>query len=279
MAYSYSLDSFNFEGYGDNPALSNARSKTDKNIAGLVQTTAENEVTYYNYANLEEISFGSDQEVSIAKLRFTSAQQTTVKILHEFIFDMLADLSQNCSYEVRYYLDEELLTYTPYEQIKGIYGGQSGITELSICRDFFYILKDVEPNITHTWDVRVITHGIQNTTIDVNNAHVTLEGQRMYGEDYFDGFIEARDNLTIIPLGALGLVSVVDGATIDLRNATISTASDNIAMYSVATMQLLPITEGTGELSPHVFLQLEPGDILTEDGDSLTTEDGDTLIL
>lgn len=279
MAYSYSLDSFNFEGYGDNPTLANARSKTDKNISGLIQTTAENEVTYYNYANLEEISFGSEQEVSIAKLRFTSAQQTTVKILHEFILDMLADLSQNCSYEVRYYLDEELLTYTPYEQIKGIYGGQSGITELSICRDFFYILKDVDPNITHTWDVRVITHGINSTTIDVNNAHVTLEGQRMYGEDYFDGFIEARDNLTIIPLGVLGLVSVVDGATIDLRNATISSASDNIAMYSVATMQLLPITEGTGELSPHVFLQLEPGDILTEDGDSLTTEDGDTLIL
>ncbi len=230
-------------------------------------------------ANLEEITIEPEQEVSIAQLRFTSAQKTTVKLLHEFIFDMLSDISSDCSYEIRYYLDEELLPYKPYERVGGIYGSQSGTSEVSICRDFFYVLKDVEPNITHTWDVRVITHGIDQTVIGVNNAHITLEGQRMYGEDYFDGFIEARDNITIVPCGSLSLLSITENIIIDLRNATIGTATDNLGIYDVSTMSPVPIAEGSGTLSPHVFFETIFGHIQTEDGDNLTTESGDRLIL
>ena len=101
MAYTYTLDNFTFEGYGDDPDLANGRSKTDKNIAGLMQSTVENEVTYFNYANLNSITFGSEDETTIASLRFTAAQVTTVKIMHEFIFDMLSDLTEEQAYAFR----------------------------------------------------------------------------------------------------------------------------------------------------------------------------------
>lgn len=280
MAYSFSLDNYNFEGYGDNPSLANARSKTDKNISGLMQQTVENEVTYYNYANVDAITFGSEQEVSLASLRFTSAQPTTIKILHEFIFDMLSDLALEGSYELRYYLDDELLTYKPYERLGGIQSLVQGeSTEMSITRDFFYILKDVEPNVRHTWEVKMIAHGIDSVTIDTNHAHVTIEGQRMYGEEYFDGFIEAEDVITIIPLGYLALVSISDEALVNINEATIGIATDNLILYDVQNMSVLPIEEGEGALSPHIYLQTEYGHILTESGDYLTAENGDRLIL
>lgn len=269
MAISYTLTNYNFEGFGDDPTLSNARTKTDKNISGLLQSTVENEVTYYNYANVDSITFGSEQEVTIASLTFTSAQQTTVKILHEFILDMVADLAADCSYELRYYFDNELLPYSPYEQIKGIQGLSTGTTEASITRDFFYILKDVEPSVRHTWKVNIITHGIDSTIIQTDHAHVTIEGQRLYSDSYFDGFVEANDVLTIMPMGYLSLISVTDSLNVIFKEVATPTGFDNFGLINAATMQIEPITD-----TIQVFKESLKFRKLTEGGYPRVTEDG-----
>lgn len=270
MAYTYTLDNFTFEGYGDDPDLANGRSKTDKNIAGLMQSTVENEVTYFNYANLNSITFGSEVETTIASLRFTAAQVTTVKIMHEFIFDMLSDLTEEQAYQIRYYLDNELLTYQPYEYLGGIEGIETGNnTEFSICRDFFYIIKDVEPNIPHTWQVKIITYGIDETFIDVNHAHVTLEGQRMYAEEGFDGFIEVFDNITVVPLGYLGVVSIGDAAEIGFNSSGKQTIADNVNVQTIKSMELVPISE-----DPQVIMQSLELKRTTENTTQRVTEDG-----
>lgn len=270
MAYTYELDNYTFEGYGDDPALASARSKTDKNIAGLLQSTVENEVTYYNFANIAPITFGSEREVSIASLMFTSAQLTTVKILHEFIFDIVADLAQEGSYELRYYLDEELLSYKPYERLGGIPGLTAGdTTDVSITRDFFYVLRDVEPNVRHTWEVRIIAHGVDSVTIDSDHAHIVLEGQRLYGDEYFDGYIEARDLLTVVPYGYLDAISVSDTAEIEVNDAAIMAAVDPLGLYELSKMQPLPLSETSQIVMESLRLTR-----LTENGYRRVTEDG-----
>ncbi len=271
MAYSYTLNNYNFEGYGDNPALANGRSKTDKNIAGLLQSTVENEVTYFNYSNLSAITFGSETETTLASIRFTSAQLTTVKILHEFIFDMVSDLALDGSYEIRYYLDDELLTYSPYERLGAISQLTAGdTTDVSICRDFFYILKDVEPNIAHTWQARIITHNISSTTIDVGNAHVTVEGQRMYSEEAFDGYIDAYDNISIVAFGYLVPDAISDTSTVSFFDASTHhySASDYIGCYDFSTMQEVNITDSVDIYMQGGFLRI------TENDDTRITEDG-----
>ena len=279
MALNWSLDNYTFEGYGDDPALANARSKTDKNISGLMKSTTENEIVFHNFSNVMAQTFGSEEEITIASLAFTSAQPTTVKIMHEFIFDMLADLASDCSYELRYYLDNELLSYSPYERIGGLQGASTGTTEASITRDFFYILKDVEPNLRHTWKVSIITHGVTSTTIDVDHAHITLEGQRLYGETYFDGYISVEEDFTVVGYGYLEQIAVTDSALVSIVPAAIGSGSDTVETFDIPSMSVMPIEEGTGALSPHVFLQTEYGHILTESEDSITTESGDRLIL
>lgn len=270
MALSFSLNNYNFEGYGDDPDLANARSKTDKDISGLMQNTIENEITYYNFTNLEEITFGSEQETSIAKLRFTAAQKTTIKILHEFLFDMLADLAVGGSYEVLYYLDNELVSYHPYEQLGAIQSLTAGDdTSISICRDFFYIISDVEPNLSHTWEVKIITHDIESTTIGIDHAHITIEGQRLYGEEYWGGFIEASDILSIIPLDYLTLVSITDSASLSLPVPVSASASDNIVKYSIDDIGIAGIVD---DLT--VYMESAKLDRITEEGYGRITEDG-----
>lgn len=295
MAYTYRLDNFNFEGYGDDPALTNAQSKQDKNIAGLKQSTTENEVTYYTFANGTDISIEPEHETVIASLAFTAAQKTTVKIMHEFIMDMLADLTQENGYEVRYYLDEELLPYKPYESLSGLhistdipepepeeeepeetatYDADVDPVDISITRDFYYIIKDVEPNERHTWQVRIITHGIEETTIQRDHAHITLEGQRMYGDRYFDGYIEARDELTIIPLGYLIPIEISDSVTARAVLIPKATVTDSIPEISLDNLHadLLDISED-------VTIYMENLRLASEADEIFRTENGIRLVL
>lgn len=284
--------SFKVQCYGDNPNLRDAQSRTDKDISGIVSQTVQNEVTYYNFANLEPIQFGSEQEVTIAQLHFTAAQKTTVKIMHEFIMEMLRDLSIPGSYEIRYYLDENRVNYTPVESLTPLVittevpdpeesgaGTEPIRAEIdpitsTITRDFFYVLRDIQPGIRHSWEVRILTHGIEQTTIDTNHAHITLEGQRLYGDEYFDGYIEAKDLIEAKGVGGLGLVSMGDDVYIGFDPVVHPVNTDDFVELDVGNVQQLPIEEPDGVLAPHIFM--EGGFfICTEDGVILTAENGE----
>lgn len=285
-------NSFTVNCFGDNPSLRNSQSKADKNIAGLINNTTQNEVTYYTFANLDPINIEPDTETTIASMAFTSAQTTTVKIMHEFIFDMLRNLGESGSYEIRYYLDNELVSYKPYESLSAITAKtevpivpqpqEEPYTEekeaviepvdYSITRDFFYILRNVAPNQRHTWQVKILTHGIEETVIDTNHAHVVLEGQRLYGEGHFDGNVEVAEDFYIIPIGGMGLISISDEApVIDVRNVLFASASDNVRLYQLSGLNVNNLTEEVSILFVWEAL-------ITEDGDDFITEDGEDEI-
>ena len=291
MAFTYRQDGFTFEGYGDDPALTNAQTKQDKNISGLLKSTTENEVTFYTYANGTDISIEPEVETTIAALQFTPAQTTTVKIMHEFIFDMLADLEQENGYEIRYYLDDELLPYKPYESLSALkistdipdepeeeqeeepttttYDADIDPVELSITRDFYYIIKDVAPNERHTWQVKIITHGIEETTIQRDHAHVTIEGQRLYSDKYFNGYIEVKEELEIIPLGNLELVAISDSITVNLQAIATNTASDDISLVAIGNL-----TADLSNISETVDIFMQNLKLASEADETLETEDG-----
>lgn len=269
MSIFYSISSYSFEGYGNKPTLANARSKTDKNISGLMQNTVENEVTYYNYVNLDDFNLEPEVETLVSSIRFVPIQPTTVKVLQEFILDFVADLSQGGSYEVHYYLDGELQTYKPYESLGAIEDG--GEVEFSIARDLFYILKEVEPNIAHVWQTKIITHGA-SAVIKAGNAHVTIEGQRLYGEDYFDGYIEVTDDVTFFDIGAIEIGELSETVEVTTINAVVPVGSDNFTEIPIASL-------GVGDITDTLQVFLEGGFyIATEDGKIITTEDGKGII-
>lgn len=276
--------------FGDNPALQSAQSKTDKNIIGLVNNTTQNEVTYYNFTNLDEITFGSNEEVTIASLGFTAAQTTTVKIMHEFLMDMEKDLTSLGSYELHYYLDNELVTYKPRESLTAIQGSvalpppdpeeegeiipvEIEPVDLSITRDFFYVLRNVAPNVRHTWQVKIIAHGIDSITIGEQNAHITLEGQRLYGEEYFDGNIEIRENIGKFSLVGIGVKSISE--SVDFESASDETfdLSDNILVLDLSGLGVKTLSEDIQIVQTWLPLASESHLIFkTEDGKIIKSE-------
>ena len=262
--------------YGENPNLRNAQSATDKDIAGLMNQTSQNEIGYYTFANVSEIEVEPETETQIASVNFTALQTTTVKIMHEFIMDMVADLSDDCSYELLYYLNGELVGYSPYERLGGLYGATSGDSELSITRDFFYILRGVEAGQRHNWTVKILTHGIDTTTIKVNNAHVTLEGQRLLGEDAFSGLIEVSDTMPLCFVGAIENNSFSEVISLDLWTNTSSTASDNYEIPNCGDVDEPVVTETVRlylEWKKLVFITEETEfNIITEDGNGIRNE-------
>ena len=285
------------ECYGSNPNLRDGKSAQDNTISGLSKKSTINEVTYYTFENINDITFGSEQEVTIASLYFVASQQTTVKIMHEFIFDMIKNLMIDGSYEIRYYYDNQLVKYSPYESLTGIVANTAvpvipeneadeeteevraeiEPVNVSITRDFFYILKNILPNIRHSWEVRVIAHGIEQVKILTNHAHIILEGQRLYGESHFNGYIEANDILSVEPVGGLDLVEMSDEPDISFINVAQAIGSDAFALIDVGTIKPLTIAEGTGALAPHVYM--EGGFFLcTEDGHILCTETNTRII-
>lgn len=213
--------------FGDNPNIADVQSQANKRISALRQNTSQNEMTYYDYANTEAFSFGPEQEVTIATFRFIAAQMTSVLIFHEFIFDMTGDPDSSNSYEIKYYLNGELVPYSPEESLGALvaktnvsgtdYTAGFDPVAFTITRDFFYHLKGIQPNIFNTWEVAVVTHGISNTTIDINHAHITLEGQRLYAEEYFGGLITVEDNLTLFDIGYLEPLSMSDEVTVSFE--------------------------------------------------------------
>lgn len=280
--------------YGDNPALQSAQSKAEKNISGLINNTTQNEVTYYNYTNIEEIDILPEVETTIASLAFMSAQTTTVKILHEFLLDMVRDLTVEGGYELRYYLDNELIGYKPRESLSPVIintqvpivppppegdptepvQGEIDPVEISITRDFFYIIRNVAPNFRHTWVVKILTHGIESAKIGIENAHVTLEGQRLFGEEHFDGQIEIKENFFKISLVGMGVKQLEESVTVNVPNAEIITVSENITLYDLGYIGINSLGEEISIVKTWLPLASETHlNFLTEDGLLIRVQD------
>lgn len=210
--------------FGDNPNIGDVQSQANKRISALRQTTSQNEMTYYDYANTEALTFGSETEVKIATFRFIAAQMTSVLIFHEFIFDMVNDPDVAGSYEIRYYLNGELVPYSPEEALGALVAktnvGGTNYTAgfdpvaFTITRDFFYHLKGIQAGVFNTWEVAIVTHGITSTTIDINHVHIALEGQRLYAEEYFGGLLVVEDTLNLIDIGYIDTLAMADDAKV-----------------------------------------------------------------
>ena len=124
MAYSYKYNgSYEIEGFGENPALANARSKTDHDISGLMSTVSGESVVHFTYTNAENVSVtdgGAEQEIIHyhiyasgatwfalnAEIKYTGSTTETVGTTY---------VENDLTVTAKYYLNEELVGYTSVE--------------------------------------------------------------------------------------------------------------------------------------------------------------------
>lgn len=117
-------------------------------------------------------------EVEIASITFEYKKKTSVKIETEF--NMLAYPSSSAWgtnsgafwYQLYYYYDDELISYTPYETIS-YWNSSSDDRVCKICRDFFYHLEEIESG-EHIFKITAKVGGLDYAKIPAKNCNVIL---------------------------------------------------------------------------------------------------------
>lgn len=237
MSFVYNLTGYEFEGYGDDPALTDGRSKVDKNIAGLLAKTDSNSITYYSYRNIERMVIPENTEVTIGSLKFAAKKETEAVIQMEFKLESEStaedtrtivyhdeeipddpeteeDEEQTITEEigyfdknetpiiahVRYYYDDILVDYEPIETWT-----EEGFHMLH----GFYHLKNIDIETQHTWRV---TLELQNGTaaIGINEAGILLNGQGLVGDERWDGVLDVADETGAYDIQIITAITLED---------------------------------------------------------------------
>lgn len=249
------------QGYGKDPALANAKSKTDKNLAGLLASTSENEIVTHVFQNAEIIELEEDVETEIIHIRFATISPRVIKAFHEICMDVEASGNDPVEAEVHYYLNSDLIaSYKPVET-----WGEDGDHILSLMK----ALNTLEGGQRYDWQVKIVMHN-GSATIARSYANAILEGQGLVAVESWDGLIEIEDASYSLALhGWLNFDYEEDDVDVDHIDVIGVNITDN---YSLVLHGAMVFDYEEDDLS--VITRQGVYRRITEDGEIRTTEDG-----
>lgn len=189
MMYDYTFNGgYKITGFGSDPALASAKSKTDKNLEGLRSNVSTNEILFFNYENAKTIQIGDCESESIIDIRFTSSKKTGVLFSAEILLETTATAEEVIGM-IEYELNGvSLIGYYPTETWK------SGKHILSL----MYMLS-IEENSINRWIARL---NITGGSIDIAQGAVraVIYGQGLVGATEWDGILDLEDTLQAVML-------------------------------------------------------------------------------
>ena len=248
------------KGYGKNPALNGARSKTDKAIAAAAKTGGgENSFTYYTYINTQNITLTTSYK-RLYRIAFATNEKTTVTLWHEIKW--LNDVSGSSQkIEYQYFLDGVEFDYHPIDTI-----GEDGYH--SIPHPWW--LQDVTGGEVHYWEVKAKLNS-GTATVAIGDLHAILQGQRLAGKVSFDGEISIEEEYEPFMLGR-PIIPLTENISHDERYPVLVNASDVVTPYMLGR-NIIPLTENMS-VTAHAVQYTR----ITENGDVRITEDGDVRV-
>ncbi|MBR3330653.1 MAG: hypothetical protein IKG25_05475 [Mogibacterium sp.] len=197
MSYEYDYhDVYMLDGYGANPAIYGAQSKTDKELAGLMSRTNANQLQYYTYTNAKPFEI-RDEYKEIISIRFGSTKQTLVTFQAEIaleneIEDQDVDSIIN---NIKYLLNNVEQEYKPVET------WMEGKHLLHL----LYLIP-IGDAALNTLKVRMNSLG-GVTYVLRGNLNAVISGQGLVATDKWDGYIDAEDNIIYVDFGTSGMMA------------------------------------------------------------------------
>ncbi len=241
MYYSITADTLQAEGYGENPALATAQSKTSKDISGLVSATSGQTVEYYTYTNIRAVEVSDGEEETAAAFRFGTKTDTTVTLWHEFKINIeLEDEETPGVVKVHYYLNGIEENYQPEQIITA-----SGVYTL----DYNYYLRDISGGAVNTWTATIETTGA-SASVDIGGVHVCLCGQGLVSNDTFLGYIDASDDITALTFAGINPAAFSETLTVEQIPDDVQTITEE---RQADTLQGIDLQ--TAENAPNVYFE------------------------
>lgn len=239
MSYEYTYHSvYIMNGVGSNPDLMDARTKTDKEISGLMKSNSvANILQYYNYTNAAPYTIQSDYK-EIIKIRF-GANKDTLAVFHAEIKLDAESLSQGVDKvigNIKYIFNNVELDYKPAETwIEGDH----------LLHLLYYF--PVESASLNTLSVRMNTDG--EVTIGRANIQASISGQGLVATSAWDGYIEVEE--TFHPITFATTPSEVDAFGQEIDTDVIEphkpTPTDEIGVIRFSTTpKAIKFVDGLG---------------------------------
>lgn len=237
----------------------NSKSKTDKNLQGLMSSVSKNEFTSYELRNIDKIVIGDDERERIIHARIASNTDTKAQIHIEVNLESEADEGEDVTKGIVSYLinSEEVEFYPTETWIDGKH-----ILHL------MYIMP-LDANVLQEFDVYLKSIG-GTLTIQRRGVWLYASGAGLVGDGKWDGtltFIDEVERWTIPNIIFRGANDSVD---VDTQIPTASSMSDSTSRWNIPT-----ITFESAEDSMYIEMHTDVFRRITEDGDVRVTNDDD----
>jgi len=199
MSYDYTFhDAYSMEGYGSNPSLSNARSKQDKQIAGIMKSNSiANRLQIYTFENIKPIQV-TDSWKEIIYIRFGSLLATMVIFQAEIKLyadlDVMGAVYDDIIGRIKYVFNDVELEYMPME---------TWLDGDHVMHLLYFF--PIEEGIINRLSVRMkCEHG--TLSIGRYEIHAAVSGQGLAATSSWDGYIEVEDEFEEIQIATSPVV-------------------------------------------------------------------------
>lgn len=262
---------------GKNPRLSSAKSKNDKNIAGLESSISENKLSIYTYVNALKIDLGAEK-ASIINIEFASRDETNAEFHAEVIMDVqsnsvsrsviaettvdIAEESKVISLPVKWNEDGKTVL-TAYYVLDGKEVEQFHPTETWLSGkhllNLYYPIIEMEANELHTFEVLIeLSNG--TAAIEPQNAMATISGQGLGAQERWDGRITVDEEIKLIELSGLPTNILHDHVTAALIMPKKEGITQNMASITMRGLMIPELYDDISFFVPIVRDVIETAD-------------------
>lgn len=214
---------------GKNPRLAGAKSKNDKNIAGLQSSMNENKLSIYTYVNALKINAGAEK-TSIINIEFASGDETNAEFHAEVILDVrsnavsrradaetiieIGEESKVISIPVNWMDDGKTILKAYYvldgKEVEQFHPSETWFSGKHLL-NLYYPIIEMKANELHTFEVLIeLTDG--TATIEPQNAMATISGQGLGAQERWDGRITVDEEIKMVELSGLPTNRIHDKA-------------------------------------------------------------------
>ena len=235
---------------GKNPRLASAKSKNDKNIAGLESSMNENKLSIYTYVNALKIGVGAEK-TSIINIEFASGDETNAEFHAEVILDVksnavsrkvdaettieIGEENKVISIPVNWTDDGKTLLKAYYvldgKEVEQFHPSETWFSGKHLL-NLYYPIIEMKANELHTFEVLIeLTNG--TATIEPQNAMATISGQGLGAQERWDGRITVDEEIKMVELSGLPTNTIHDkvvAALITPKKTGITQTIDSIRM-------------------------------------------------
>ena len=243
---------------GKNPRLANAKSKNDKNIAGLESSISENKLSIYTYVNALKINLGS-QKTSVINIEFASGDETNAEFHAEVILDVksnaverkvdaettieIGEESKVISIPVNWTDDGKTLLKAYYvldgKEVEQFHPAETWLSGKHLL-NLYYSIIEMEANELHTFEVLLeLTDG--TAIIEPQNVMATISGQGLGAQERWDGRITVDEEIKMVELTGLPTNKIHDNVVAALimpKRTGIAQNIDSIRMTGIMVPEI-----------------------------------------